>query len=153
MLFPATEYLPLPGKLLSSFRVNLLQEAFLDCHLSPSACPLLHLRLHSSIRFYWTHIFQPLPLAPIPPPTPPPNRAIPYLPASSLAQELQEVRTTCQLPSWLSIGLQPPEHLWLNKEEFWDSTGGRKPLKRLSSKRKEMLPPGTLTDVPETIMS
>lgn len=58
-----------------------------------------------------------------------PNRAIPYVPASSSAQERQEVGAASQLLSGLSSDLYPrqqcPEHLWFNGCEFcWDRNGG-----------------------------
>lgn len=68
------------------------------------------------------------PLAPIPPLIPQQSNSI-CAPASSSAQERQEVAAAPQLLSELSTDIYPrqwcPEHLWFNGYEFcWDRNGG-----------------------------
>lgn len=96
--FPTLDYLP--GKLLLCFKAQfincLLQEAFTDCHLSPWVFPPLPSRFHQAANFIGlTHSISWTLLASIPPS---------LLPASSSAQECQEVRTASQL---LSGSAQP----------------------------------------------
>lgn len=65
----------------AQFSSCLLWEAFPDCHLPPWVFPPLPSRFHSSIKLYWVHILHLLDPPRHPFLLPPPNRAIPYLPA------------------------------------------------------------------------
>lgn len=102
---PSLTAICLPGYFLSSFKIPFKSQALLGSHTPSSGLPWQPFLLSS------------------------PNRAIPYVPASSSAQERQKVRAAPQLLSGLSTDLYPrqqcPEHLWFNGCEFcWDRNGG-----------------------------